>query len=225
MNNQKKTLINIMKLLLKTGLLFISLFLISSSASFAQDNGKRGGDQKEKGKKAQVEKKVPNKADSVTKSGQAQAKADSMKKGKTQNKGANKGKAYGKNKEGMTGREFGQARAAAARNLEAQIDSLNQKVEHGEEVANKARTDIEEAEEELEENDAGEKEKAEQRRKLEHAKKQLRELEQLIATEKSRLAQARDKLSEISPRQSRDLDSEPDSTETGNEEEIDDTIK
>lgn len=188
-----------MKWLSQISLLALLMLLLAAGTGFSQNDDK--GNKSSKGKSEKIDSKAERPADSID---VQQSKADTVDrkaKGNQQKKGnqdkakeQKQGNAYGKNKGDMTGREFGQARAAAAKKLKGSIDSLDQKIDSAEVVAEKAEKEIERAEEKLEEEELDEEEKREKRQRIEKARQQLFELKEMIKKEKAGLQNAREKL-------------------------------
>lgn len=201
-----------MKYLTQISLLTFSLIFMASTVAIAQNNdrGNRGNSE-DRGK---IEKKENRQADSLdvrqdsvnrnadsvrAQNNRANRQADSLKRkrGNAPNQDNNgQGNAYGRDKGDMTGREFGQARAAAARNLNNEVERMENNIITAEETVSRARTEIEQAEESVEEeqNDERRQTRIEQ---IEKAKEQLSDLEQVIQREKEKVQNARKKLEEI----------------------------
>lgn len=192
----------------------LMLFVAGTSThSFAQSS--KGSDKGKKGNPGKVENKAQAAADSM----QRRGIPDTLRnkegaKAEAGNKAQGKGNAYGKNKGEMSGREFGQARAAAAKKLQGEIRELDQKVTNGEEVVQKARTEIKQAEENLENTEADSTVINKRQERIAKAKEQLSELEIMLETQKEKLSKARNKLEEMVGRKP-----QPDSSATGEDEE------
>lgn len=189
-----------MNVLSRISLLTALLLVLAGvhTATYAQSS--KGGNKGNKEKPEKVEKKGQAPADSMQRTGipdtlrnkgQGKAKADSGKKNRGQ------GNAYGKEKGDMSGREFGQARAAAAKKLQEEISALDQKVDEGEEVVKRARNDIQQAEENLENADADSTVINRRQEHIEKAKEQLSELEQMLENQKVKLSKARERFEEL----------------------------
>lgn len=188
-----------MKLLSRISLITALLLFVAGalSNSYAQKKGAKKG-KKEKPEK--VENRGKAAADSIQQNGQyvpdtlgnkGKAKAKAGKENQGQ------GNAYGRNKGDMSGREFGQARAAAAKKLQDEINALDQKVTEGEEMAQEARTKIRQAEENIDtaEGDSTVINRREER--VAKAKEQLSELEVMLEKQKEKLSKARSRFEEL----------------------------
>ena len=197
--------------------LITALLLFASGAttlSFAQSN--KGGNKGKKEKPEKVTSEAKAAADSMQQSGIPDTLRNNQGAGaKGEGKKAQgKGNAYGKNKGDMSGREFGQARAAAAKKLEEEIRQLDQKVNNGEQVVRQARTEIQQAEENLENADADSTIINRRGERIAKAREQLSELETMLETQKAKLSKARNKLEEMTGSKPK-----ADSSATGEEEE------
>ena len=207
-----------MKLLARISLITALLLFVAGahSGTFAQNKG-GNGNKGNKGKSEKVQNKGNASADSVKQARTSEAdtlgkKGNARARAGKQNQG--QGNAYGKNKGEMSGREFGQARAAAAKKLQEEISALDEKVTEGEEMAEEARTRIRQAEENLEnaEGDSTVINRREER--VEKAKEQLSELEVMLEKQKEKLAKARNRFEELMGRKP-----QPDSTAMDESEE------
>ncbi|NGP75007.1 hypothetical protein G3570_00060 [Balneolaceae bacterium YR4-1] len=204
-----------MKLLSRVSLIIALLLFVAGAVTNSHAQSQKSGN---KGNKEKAEK-VQNKGKAVADSVQQTAVPDSTRKkgnakAKAGKENQGQGNAYGRNKGDMSGREFGQARAAAAKKLQEEISALDQKVTEGEEVAEKAREDIRTAEENLE-NAEGDSTVINRRvERVEKAKEQLSELEVMLENQKEKLSKARSRFEELMGR-----NPQPDSTATEENEE------
>ena len=191
-----------MKIISKIILLAFSLMLMTSTFGFAQnsDRGNRGNSDN----RGKVEQNENRKADSLdVRQDRTNRNSDSLRAGNSRanrqadslNRG--QGHAYGRDKGEMTGREFGQARAAAARNLNDQVERLDKNIATAEETVRRGKTEIERAEEALEEGNMNEEQKQTRIEQIEKAKEQLSDLEEVIEKEKEKVNNARKKLEEL----------------------------
>jgi colicin import membrane protein len=204
---------------LLVSILTTALLLCFSSNTFAQQGkgqDKDKSEKKEKQEKQEHAKQDQSKPDKAPKDadqdkgkapgdkGQAKDdKTDAMKKEqpedaregkdkKEKEEKDNKGNAYGKDKGDLSGREFGQQRAAEARSKhQTKKADTKTAIEHGDATVSNARERIKKAKENLEKDKKAkkinEKQYAERKKKIEDAEQQTNELENKVKTGKMKV--------------------------------------
>ncbi len=172
------------KLLLITGILMVSVALMAQNPRSQQ----RGQEKKEQAQEKAEEQKQQgqDRGQQGQERGQqareqAQQQRERGQAGQEADKADPRGHAYGRDKGGMHGRDFGQARAAAARSKEEKQEIVREVAVEVEEGVRRTTTRVEEARETIEERrrrgEISEEEYEKRTRRVEEIEKEIEQIE------------------------------------------------
>mgnify|MGYP000595294744 CR=1 FL=1 len=160
----------------------LSVLLVVALAGFSYgQNGKGKGQEKKAGKTEKVQGAKAGKAEKGNKGAKGKKADKDTLKGqsdslKTKDGKENRGNAYGRNKDSLSGKEFGQQRAADAKAAAAEKkESVEEKISENQKKLKEARKKLDEAEQR---GDITKEKAEEKRKKLDDLEKQLEEAQE-----------------------------------------------